>query len=691
MKASFCYAKLQSTGIALYFAASVVTAYGALSSVRPLPSAQWPGGPRGSLYDVAVSGHYAFVALGELGVGVIDISDPTAAKYVGGNSSIKNAYRLEIAGSRLYVAGRQTGFHIVDISDPLHLKRLGGVAGSDANTIAVSGSYVYAASQTNGLGVYDVSDPAHCREVGGCAVDTATVSVSGNRAYVIGATGLRIVDISDPTSCSPLGGYEEQGFSNYSTSPAVFGPYVYMPFVHSTNGGLVIIDTSDPTNCVRVGSFSIEGPFAWRVRRFDNRLYFEQHSVNLHIFDITNPTNLVRLGGISRPGLNDGVAVSGDHVFLGNFYQGLDVLNTSDPTNCTYVGQVGIYGDVSDVAASGKYALAADGQGGLRILQTGTDSQPRLVGHLGEIGTVTAVTAAGNLAYVAGRDGLRIVDVGNPTNCVLIGSCPANWTANKVALSNGYAYVASSGGLQIIDARDPATCRAARSDLVTAPATDAQILGDYLYLAGYQGLHIVDIHNPTNVTRVGGWKRSSTNLTYNALSVSWPYVYLGCGNEGFNVIHAGSPVNCVRVGGYVDASFPVNDVSLLGNYALLLNSARQEVRVFDVSNPSNSVYVTSLKTGGPTKNISVINGELFLANGLEGLVVIPAIPDVHNTLRIDATPDFPFTLEAATNLSDPNSWQPLLITNVATMPFDFVDFDVKLADKPHKFYRVRQP
>jgi len=25
------------------------------------------------------------------------------------------------------------------------------------------------------------------------------------------------------------------------------------------------------------------------------------------------------------------------------------------------------------------------------------------------------------------------------------------------------------------------------------------------------------------------------------------------------------------------------------------------------------------------------------------------------------------------------------------MPFDFVDFDVKLTDKPQKFYRVRQP
>jgi hypothetical protein len=25
------------------------------------------------------------------------------------------------------------------------------------------------------------------------------------------------------------------------------------------------------------------------------------------------------------------------------------------------------------------------------------------------------------------------------------------------------------------------------------------------------------------------------------------------------------------------------------------------------------------------------------------------------------------------------------------MPFDYVDFEVKLSEKPHKFYRVRQP
>ena len=72
-------------------------------------------------------------------------------------------------------------------------------------------------------------------------------------------------------------------------------------------------------------------------------------------------------------------------------------------------------------------------------------------------------------------------------------------------------------------------------------------------------------------------------------------------------------------------------------------------------------------------------------------MVLPTLPNVQLTVRVDATPNLPFTLEATTNLSIPNSWQPLLTTNVATMPFDFVDFDAKTSEKPQKFYRVRQP
>ena len=51
---------------------------------------------------------------------------------------------------------------------------------------------------------------------------------------------------------------------------------------------------------------------------------------------------------------------------------------------------------------------------------------------------------------------------------------------------------------------------------------------------------------------------------------------------------------------------------------------------------------------------------------------------------MEATPGAPFTLEAATDLNAPIPWMPIFTTSVPAMPFDCVDFDVKLSEKPQK-------
>ena len=57
----------------------------------------------------------------------------------------------------------------------------------------------------------------------------------------------------------------------------------------------------------------------------------------------------------------------------------------------------------------------------------------------------------------------------------------------------------------------------------------------------------------------------------------------------------------------------------------------------------------------------------------------------------DGTLGTPYTIEAATNLTDPVRWTPIFTTNPAALPFEFTDFDVRIAAYPQKFYRVRQP
>jgi hypothetical protein len=55
------------------------------------------------------------------------------------------------------------------------------------------------------------------------------------------------------------------------------------------------------------------------------------------------------------------------------------------------------------------------------------------------------------------------------------------------------------------------------------------------------------------------------------------------------------------------------------------------------------------------------------------------------------SPTTPTGLHQLALPSDSACFNPFRIQHKdAVMPFDFVDFDVKLANKPQKFYRVRQ-
>jgi hypothetical protein len=88
--------------------------------------------------------------------------------------------------------------------------------------------------------------------------------------------------------------------------------------------------------------------------------------------------------------------------------------------------------------------------------------------------------------------------------------------------------------------------------------------------------------------------------------------------------------------------------------------------------------------------VAVAGNRIYVADDA-GLVVLASLPNLQFTVQVDALTNVPFTVEVATNLASPVQWTALLTTNVATMPFDFVDFDVKSAEQPQKFYRVHQP
>ena len=75
-----------------------------------------------------------------------------------------------------------------------------------------------------------------------------------------------------------------------------------------------------------------------------------------------------------------------------------------------------------------------------------------------------------------------------------------------------------------------------------------------------------------------------------------------------------------------------------------------------------------------------------------GLKVFCSLPNVQYMMRVEGgTLGTPYTIEAATNLTEPVGWTALWTTNPGAVSFEFADCEVRCATHPQKFYRVRQP
>jgi hypothetical protein len=146
-------------------------------------------------HDVCIGGQRAFVAMGDAGLVILDISNPTNLVRVGGLCLREPAQAVTVAGSRAYVR-TGSGFDIIDVSNPIGCKNLGHFAAPGQYTyrIAVAGNYAYVPQDLGsdlGLLVVDVSDPTNCVAVGRCNTGEWAhgVAVAGNYAFLAGYWG----------------------------------------------------------------------------------------------------------------------------------------------------------------------------------------------------------------------------------------------------------------------------------------------------------------------------------------------------------------------------------------------------------------------------------------------------------------------------------------------------------------------
>ncbi len=274
-------------------------------------------------HAVAVSGTHAYVAAGESGLYVVDVSKPDQPALVGRYDTAGKVLGVDVVGNYVYLADDTDGLVIVDVSDPTHPTLVGGAETPDAQGVAVAGDYAYVADKGNGLEVFDISNPASPVLLGiepGIA-PAYDVAVSGNYAYVAGGSaGLWVLDVSNPSSPTEVASYDTSG---NAVGVALSGTHAY---VADGQAGLRVIDVSNPSSPTEVGSYDTPG-YAGDVALQGGSVYLADGLSGLPIINVSDPTNPQFTDGLYTPGYARGVAVSGDYAYVAAWDYGLRVLS----------------------------------------------------------------------------------------------------------------------------------------------------------------------------------------------------------------------------------------------------------------------------------------------------------------------------------------------------------------------------
>ncbi|MCP4153571.1 MAG: hypothetical protein GY757_37935 [bacterium] len=206
------------------------------------PSAPTPTGEleiKHGLYEMEISGNYAYIAAGTGGLQVINIADPTAPVFTAGYYTTPAARAISLEGQYVYLTNYE-GFEIIDISNPEN-PTLAGFIDTPwiVKKIFVTGNRAYVTGSSGKVGVYDVSSPAspvlkaHYHTSG----TPGSLIVKEDRIYIAdGGSGKLVVLNVEPVTASPeLRLNREELVFSANTSGATTG--VQTVLISNSGGG----------------------------------------------------------------------------------------------------------------------------------------------------------------------------------------------------------------------------------------------------------------------------------------------------------------------------------------------------------------------------------------------------------------------------------------------------------------------
>ncbi|PLX27606.1 hypothetical protein C0581_03340 [Candidatus Parcubacteria bacterium] len=277
------------------------------------------------------------------------------------SSTVLSTYNdIDVSGNYAYVAQGNSGYDIWDISDPANpsLEVDTNITPSPEEVV-VSGNYAYFAVGPSGLYILDITNPTSPVEVTTYTGNSWIyhLAISDNYIYGTGASSLEIIDISDPTSPTSTASYN---VAQFPSDVYVSGNYAY---VAQTDAGIEVVDISDPLAPVQAGVH--DTAYARGVAAVSGSYAYVADNTELEIVDISNLGAMSRTKSVGTTAAQS-VELDGDYAFVSAYNSGLQVVDVSDASTASVYGSV-TTAKALDADISGAYIyMASDG---LQIVQ----------------------------------------------------------------------------------------------------------------------------------------------------------------------------------------------------------------------------------------------------------------------------------------------------------------------------------
>lgn len=535
---------------------------------------------------------------------------------------------------------------IADISDPTSPIERGRVLlPSQVQDVAVAGDYAYVADGTGGMRIVDVSTPTDPQEVSAIGVSifsgNAVTGVAVREKYAYFSSensGLQVLDVSNPSAPQAVGAFKSDSPSGITGEVAVAGEHVY---IADYEEGLRVIDVSDPNNPQQVTVYKTADDDALDVTVTGNYAYVANGQHGFYILDVSDPNNPQPI--VEIPFASASVATEGSYAYFVGTSHNISIFEVSDPAD---IEEIGYFEGLSDfqrtyedfhgeIEVAGNHAYVAGGARGLHLIDASTPESLEEVSRITTGGPVTDIAVDSNYAYEANG---RVIDVSNPADPQRVSLFAPSSSGEAIAKANDHVYSARGrDGFYVDDVSDPSNPnRVARTDYGLF-VNDVNIAQSYAYMVGVlapEDLSVRDVSNPADIQIVGELEGSGAG----SVSVVGDYAYVvNYLDESLRVIDVSSPADPRQVStlSLDAASFfgGRSDIAVAGGYAYV--SQASGLSIIDVSNPENpqkvgdaNNYGTFVQAGG----VAVANGYAFLAVGLAGLRMIdvsgPTNPEV---------------------------------------------------------------